>query len=271
MNFDPGRNAEELIGSLRQLGSPDRAEQEKRYLKSELDFLGVGVPEVRRVVTAAVRRQPGLRRDQTLAWTRALWGDAQCGDATARPFEARLAAAELLRARVPDLTADDLPAIAGLIREAAGWALVDVLSGDVAGRIAVAHPDGWRHIDQWAKDRDFWLRRSALLALLPGIRAGQPDLDRIDRYASAMLTETEFFVRKAIGWVIRELSKKDPDYVIAWTGRHLATMSGVTFREAVRRLPAGEAARLAAVRMTAGRNAQVKLGLGRSYRQVYVR
>jgi 3-methyladenine DNA glycosylase AlkD len=62
-----------------------------------------------------------------------------------------------------------------------------------------------------------------------------------------MLTEKEFFIRKAIGWVLRETAKKDPAYVAAWTRRHLDQMSGVTFREAVRRLPAEQAARLRTV------------------------
>jgi 3-methyladenine DNA glycosylase AlkD len=84
--------------------------------------------------------------------------------------------------------------------------------------------------------------------LLPGIRAGRPDRERFDRYATAMLAETEFFIRKAIGWVLRDLSRKDPAYVITWTERHLGTMSGVTFREAVRRLPAPEADRLVSLR-----------------------
>ena len=63
-----------------------------------------------------------------------------------------------------------------------------------------------------------------------------------------MLAEKEFFIRKATGWVLRELSKKDPAYVAAWTGRHLDLMSGVTFTEAVRRLPPEHAARLRAMR-----------------------
>jgi 3-methyladenine DNA glycosylase AlkD len=58
------------------------------------------------------------------------------------------------------------------------------------------------------------------------------------------LTEREFFIRKAIGWVLREISRQDPAYVAAWTRRHLDRMSGVTFREAVRRLPEADAARL---------------------------
>ena len=89
-------------------------------------------------------------------------------------------------------------------------------------------------------------RRSSLLTLLPGIRRGGLDRERFERYATPMLTEKEFFIRKAIGWVLREAAKKDPAYVAAWTRSHLDRMSGVTFREAVRRLPAEQAARLQA-------------------------
>ena len=97
-------------------------------------------------------------------------------------------------------------------------------------------------------DADFWVRRSALLSLLRGIRIRQPDLARFTRYAEPMLAEREFFIRKAIGWVLREISKHDPGWVASWTQQHLSGMSGVTFREAVRRLPAAEAERLQKLR-----------------------
>jgi 3-methyladenine DNA glycosylase AlkD len=119
----------------------------------------------------------------------------------------------------------------------------------VAGEIALRDPDGaWPRIDAWAEDADFWVRRSALLALLRGIRAGTPDLARFTRYAGPMLAEREFFIRKAIGWVLRDISKRDPAWAARWTEANIARMSGVTFREAVRRLPAAEAERLAALR-----------------------
>jgi len=130
------------------------------------------------------------------------------------------------------------------IREAHGWAYVDPLAGGIAGLIALRHPDAWPVIDAWAVDEDFWVRRSALLTLLPGIRRGQPDHARFERYATPMLAEKEFFIRKAIGWVLRETARKDPAYVAGWTRAHLGQMSGVTFREAVRRLPEADAARL---------------------------
>ena len=110
--------------------------------------------------------------------------------------------------------------------------------------MALFHPEAWTLIDAWATDEDFWIRRAALLTLLPGIRQGGLDRERFERYATPMLTEKEFFIRKAIGWVLRETAKKDPAYVAAWTRSHLDQMSGVTFREAVRRLPAEQAALL---------------------------
>jgi len=226
---------EDIIEALRPLGSAERASQQRRYLKSELDFLGVRLPDLRDVVKR-LRRNQFSREEVTALWCQPL-------------FEARLAAVELLRLHIRELDASDLPRIERLVREGAGWALVDPLAGDIAGQIAVRHPQpAWLVIDTWADDHDFWLRRAALLCLLPGIRAGRPDLDRLNRYADAMLGEKEFFIRKAIGWVLRELSKKDPGYVSAWTESRLAAMSGVTFREAVRRLPEPDAARLTAAR-----------------------
>jgi 3-methyladenine DNA glycosylase AlkD len=236
MAFDAGTEADAVAAELRTLGTPERAAREKRYLNSELEFIGVSVPITRRIVTAAVRRHRGLTRDEALALALALW--------RAPVHERRMAAVEVLRLRVRDLEPADLPTVEVLIREARTWALVDSLASDIAGQIALRHPDAWLRIDRWPGDDDFWVRRSALLSLLPGVRVGQPDLVRFDRYATQMLDQKEFFIRKAIGWVLREISKKDEGYVSAWTEQHIARMSGVTFREAIRHLPEPVAARL---------------------------
>jgi 3-methyladenine DNA glycosylase AlkD len=229
---------DEVTAALRELGRPERAVQEKRYLKSELDFLGVPLPEIRRVVKSALRQHETL---DAIEWALALW-DASL-------WERRAAAVEVLRARIATLTAEDLATVEQLIRQAAGWALVDPLAGDVAGPLARRHPgQAWPVIDRWPADPDFWIRRSALLALLSGIRAGDPDLGRLDAYATRMLPEKEFFIRKAIGWVLRELSKKDPAYVTGWTAAHARELSGVTFREATRHLPAEDVTMLCSIR-----------------------
>jgi 3-methyladenine DNA glycosylase AlkD len=239
--FDPEAGALMVTGALRQLGDPERAAQEKRYLKSDLDFLGVAVPDMRRVVKAAVRGYPGLDAQAMVAWAVALWREPL--------HERRAAAVEILTLAAPRLAGSDLPVVERLLRESLTWAYVDALAGHVAGEIALRDPAGaWPRIDAWAADADFWVRRSALLTLLRPIRAGTPDLARFTRYAGPMLDEQEFFIRKAIGWVLREISKRDPAWVARWTEDNIARMSGVTFREAVRRLPAGEAERLARLR-----------------------
>ena len=238
--FDAETAAREVADALRGLGMPERAAQEKRYLKSDLEFFGVTVPETRRAVRAAWDGYPGLDAAGMLAWAVALWREPV--------HERRMAAVEILIRAAPVLRAADLGTVERLLRESRTWALVDGLSVNVAGQIALRDPLSWTCVDGWAGDEDFWIRRSAILALLPGVRAGRPDLARFTRYAEPMLTETEFFIRKAIGWVLREISRRDPVWVAFWTEQHLSGMSGVTFREAIRRLPAGDAGRLRSLR-----------------------
>jgi 3-methyladenine DNA glycosylase AlkD len=243
-DFDPEEATRLTVAALRPLGTPERAAQERRYLKSDLEFLGVTVPDLRREVRAAVRGHPGIDGPGMVAWAVALWREPV--------HERRMAAVELLTLAGPRLAAADLPTVERLLRESGTWALVDGLAGNVAGEIALHDPRSWPLIDAWAVDGDFWVRRSALLALLREIRADRPDLPRFTRYAEPMLAEKEFFIRKAIGWVLREISRRDPAWVASWTELHLAGMSGVTFREAVReavrRLPASEADRLRKLR-----------------------
>ena len=80
----------------------------------------------------------------------------------------------------------------------------------MAGALVERFPELGSALDRWAKDADFWVRRSAILALLDPLRRGEGDFDRFSRYADAMLCEKEFFIRKAIGWTLREVSKRRP-------------------------------------------------------------
>jgi 3-methyladenine DNA glycosylase AlkD len=234
--FDAETAAGQVAAALLPLADAGRAGQAKRYLKSDLNFLGVSVPAIRSAVSDVARTHRELNRDGVLAWAQALWREPV--------HERRTAAIEVLRWYTRRLLPADLALVEAWVREAHGWAYVDPLAGDIAGPIALVHPDAWPLIDEWATDEDFWVRRSALLTLLPRIRRGGLDHERFERYATPMLAEKEFFIRKAIGWVLRETAKRDPAYVAAWTRSHLDQMSGVTFREAVRRLPAEQAALL---------------------------
>lgn len=226
--------ADGLEGELRAVGTIARAEGSKRYLKSDLDFVGVTVGQVR---ASARRVARDLDRAGLLAVVDALWADPV--------FERRLAAALVLEARPDLLRPDDLAFVEFLIRQSHTWALVDVLAASVAGMLLVRHPQAAGELDRWATDDDLWIRRSALLALLRSMKQGLP-LDRFLGYADAMLDEREFFIRKAIGWVLREEGKRRPDEVVAWLSTRTDRASGVTMREAVKHLDPDDRAGLMA-------------------------
>jgi 3-methyladenine DNA glycosylase AlkD len=112
---------------------------------------------------------------------------------------------------------------------------VDGLGGDVGGSIISRHPDAASTLDRWSTDPNFWTRRAALLALIDSLKLGA-DFGRFAGYADSMLEEREFFIRKAIGWVLREVGKKRPRDVYGWLLPRAQRASGVTVCEAVKHL-----------------------------------
>ncbi len=222
--------------ALRDAGTPERAEQEKRYLKSELTHYGVPVPAIRRAVKAALAEEPDLTRVELVRAVAALWSQPV--------HERRAAAIELLVQRAKLLEDGDLALVERLLRGSKTWAYVDVLSAHVAGKLVERSPTLNATLDRWATDENFWLRRSAMLALLVPLRKGGGDFDRFGRYADAMLDEKEFFIRKAIGWVLREVARKRPALVAGWMLPRAKRASGLTFREATRSLPEAQRAKL---------------------------
>ena len=199
---------------------------EKAYLKSDLSFLGVPLPAMRQLIKT-IRRPPALDRDALLQLVRILWGRSV--------FELRMVAVLLLEAFEPLLRPADIRLLERLIRDSKTWAFVDELAA-IIGPLVERAPELLAVLDRWSADTDFWVRRSALLALLPPLRRGVGDFERFGRYADQMLDEREFFIRKAIGWVLRETGKKRPDLVYAWLEPRCGRASGVTVREAVKYL-----------------------------------
>jgi len=229
-----------IDAELRAGGSPKRAVQEKAYLKSRLDHYGVSVPAVRAVARGVAKRRPPLEREELLALVEALWAGTV--------YEWRRAAVELLELGGDRLQPADTVLIERLLRESQTWALVDELAALVAGSLVERHPELGVVLDRWAGDPDFWIRRSALLALLVPLRRGGGDFSRFSRYAETMLEEREFFIRKAIGWVLRDTGRKRPDLVYAWLLPRAGRVSGVTLTEAIKSLSPAQRAEVLAAR-----------------------
>jgi hypothetical protein len=137
-SYDPARaglrrthGCDGLEAALRAAGNPERAEPERRYLKTDLEVVGAAVADIRRLAKALHRSEPVLARSAVVALVDEVWR---------RPlFECRLAAVELLVAYAPALGVEDLAMVERMVREAKTWALVDPLAINVAGPLVERH------------------------------------------------------------------------------------------------------------------------------------
>ena len=220
---------------LRALADPKRAEGERAYLKSDLIdddrvHLGVATPACRRIVRQELRALGAVTHDELLYMVGSLWDRPE--------FEFKRAATEMAHIRSEMFTPDDLDQVLTWMRRAQTWALIDEWAPRVVGRLLDNYPSEVGPVlDRWSVDDDFWIRRSSLLSMLISLRRGEGEFDRFGRYADAMMGETEFFIRKAIGWTLRDMSRRRPIEVAEFIRPRVGAMSGLTFREAVRRLP----------------------------------
>jgi 3-methyladenine DNA glycosylase AlkD len=223
--------ADELDARLRAAGTVGRAESERRYLRSELVHYGCSVPAARSIARTITFSDRGALLDLVVA----LWA--------APVHERRLLAVILLERHQQLLQPGDIVLVERLLRESRTWALLDELAAKVAGPLLDRHPDRRAILDRWAADGDFWIRRSVLLAHLVALRAGGGDFEGFACYADAMLDEREFFIRKAIGWVLRDTGRRRPELVAAWIEPRVDRASGVTMREVRKVVPAGSISR----------------------------
>lgn len=234
---------DELATALREAGSLTRAVHEKAYLKSNLEHFGTPVPVIR-TITRRLLADPALggpdARKAVLALASAAWERGV--------HELRMAAVEVLSARADLLEAADIDLIERFLRQSRTWALVDGIAPSVVWNLLARYPALAARIDAWAVDPDLWMRRAALLAYLLPMRRGEAVFARFTSLADPLLAEREFFIRKAIGWVLRDTARKRPGLVFGWLLPRAARASGVTLREVLKPLSTAQREAIQAAR-----------------------
>lgn len=215
---------------FRAVGTPARARHDRAYLKSDLRFYGATVPEIRQAAADFGRQHLELTRAELRAIVSAFYATDQ--------YELRSVAIALLGHYRELLRARDLPWLIGLVRRSDTWAHVDWLAADIIGGVIEREPTGLARLPIWARDRTFWVRRAALLAQLRVLSRGAGDFALFARLAAPMLEDREFFIRKAIGWILREVSKKRPALTYGFLRDHREKVSSLTLQEGAKYLPA---------------------------------
>ncbi len=210
---------------------PGKVDEMAAYHKVKRHYLGVSNPDID---TLARGWRQGLTLDDRLALAAGLW-DSDV-------HEGRIAAAKLLtQARIRP---DDQGAW-GLIRswvpQFDAWAVADHAS--IAGqKRLVADPSRLDEVERWTQGDHMWTRRAALVMTLPWTRLTHPkpaDLavrERVLGWAAGYVPDRDWFIQKAVGWWLRDLSKRDPERVRAFLAEHGAAMKPFARREASRYL-----------------------------------
>ncbi len=213
-------------------GLAARADAEKAvamaaYMKTTMPFYGVQADERRRVLRKARRVSPIESADAYRRTVIALWE---------RPHrEEKYCAVDLAVDEKRWISFDHLGLYRRLIVEGAWWDFVDLVAAKLVGRVLLDEPaQMWPVLDEWIDDDGMWLRRTAILAQLKHKDA--TDAGKLFEYCLRRASETEFFIRKAIGWALREYAKTDPDAVRVFLAAHGEELSGLSVREASKHL-----------------------------------
>ena len=122
-----------------------------------------------------------------------------------------------------------------MIRSGAWWDYVDPVAIALVGKVYLDRRESVSPIlDRWIDDPDMWVRRTALIA--HNRHKEKTDHRRLFRYCRARFEEREFFIRKAIGWALREYSYSAPERVSRFLTTHKRRMSGLSYREGAKAL-----------------------------------
>jgi 3-methyladenine DNA glycosylase AlkD len=216
-----------IEAALRALADAQQAVPMKAYMLDQFAFLGIRAGP-RRDALKGLMKFTGSA-DELLALAEALWRLPE------REF--RYAAIDLLSKYHKRLDVSALLRILQLVQTDPWWDTVDGLAGvvgDILLRAKASQPDAQRHMDACLVHPHLWVRRVAMLHQL-GWRE-QTDQARLFGYALSLAPEKDFFIRKAIGWALRDHARTQPDAVRDFLARHADQLSGLTRREAGKHL-----------------------------------
>lgn len=215
---------ERLTALYAPAADPVRAERAAAYMKHVAPFLGIPTPERRalsRTVLAGAAK-PDERDCAAIA--------LRCWRLPEREYP--YFAADYLRRYVGRCSSGFLPVLHHLVSTDAWWDTVDVLAAHVAGPLVAADPALARAMDRWIDDDSLWVARTALLHQLRYREA--TDADRLFGYCLRRAGHPDFFIRKAIGWALREYAKTDPAAVRDFVEGARDRLSPLSVREALK-------------------------------------
>ncbi|MGW0753169.1 DNA alkylation repair protein [Streptomyces sp. NPDC002587] len=205
---------------------PARARAMTAYMKDVAPFLGIPTPLRRELSRAVTKDMPRPSEADCAALALRCWRLPE--------REYHYFAVDYLRRHVSRCSSGLLPVARHLITTVAWWDTVDLLAVHTVGPLVAADPALAEVMDEWIGDEDLWLARTALLHQLRFTSA--TDAARLFGYCRRQADHPDFFIRKAIGWCLREYAKTAPDAVRAFVEAERGSLSPLSVREALKNL-----------------------------------
>jgi 3-methyladenine DNA glycosylase AlkD len=217
------RYLDRLGAALVPAADPVRAASAAAYMRNQFPFLGIGSSRLRELTRSVRQDLPRPAEDDLADLVEALWSPDEREYQYVGMAEVRRNA----KACSPGL----LPVVERAITAKSWWDTVDALAVHGAGALVASHPSLRSDMDRWLTSDDLWLRRAALLHQLQW--RDRTDASWLFAACLMLAAERDFFIRKAIGWVLREYSKSDADAVRAFVATNTDVLSPLSRREAL--------------------------------------
>ena len=215
---------------LRTAADPAKAPVMQAYMKSAMPYHGVASPRARVMFREALAAHPLPDRETWLATALALWDGA-----THR--EEWYAAIAVLRDRryAAYRDADVMPTYRHLLVTGAWWDVVDDVATHLVGPLLLEQASAVRPVVHgWRSDDDRWLRRTSVICQVSAKE--RTDLGLLTDAIEANLEDKDFFLRKAIGWALRQHARTDPEWVRGFVAAHDDQLSGLSRRETLKHI-----------------------------------
>jgi len=212
---------------LGEAADPVKAASMAAYMKTDTPFYGVQKAGRLPVHREMVRRfPPGNRADYRSA-VRALWSQPH--------REERYLAIDYASSFPQYITVSSLPLYRRMIVDGAWWDLVDSIAIHLVGHVLMhQRASTTSKVAAWIDDPNLWLRRTSIIGQIG--HKGATDTDLLFEACRRCMHEKEFFIRKAIGWALRDYAKTNPTEVRRFAVAHRTELSGLSFREATKHL-----------------------------------
>lgn len=218
---------DEAAALLESARDPIRAESMASYMKTDMPFYGVPSPVRRKILKALVPAHRPSANDEYRRQVARLWEQPH--------REEKYLAIEWAKRHRAFVTFENLGLYERMVIEGAWWDLVDDIAAHLVGAVVRADTERMRPVlERWLVGGDLWLRRTVIICQLES--KDHTDADLLFDACARSAHETDFFIRKAIGWALRQHSKIDPEAVRIFVEEHRDDLSGLSLREATKYL-----------------------------------